>query len=490
MRGAEFRGVSYEEVENGQAFKNSSGQDCARNHSLFAYPLEDNFEGVKYPLSWIKTFQERGFNVVVDAAAYAPTNRFSLTQHGVDFFVFSYYKMFGHPTGIGAFIAKKSILGNNLRGNEDPRKVTTYFGGGSALFGSPFEDFCSYRKKSQAIPLEDGTQAFLAAAALQHGFVALADLGMDNIRGHVNALTEYLYQGLKDLKLSNGQPAVEIYGLHGTAPRVPKVNERGQGSIITFNLRNESGGYHGYVETMHLAMKSNIHLRGGCMCNPGACVLAVSKNIDQDKVTSLLKERGSCDDMSDFVDGHPVGAIRASIGAYVTKNDVDLLLDFLKVKVIQTDGDLRESEQRIHAQHAKLANSPDRDAFDPGGPLHEAHKTFEPTPSYDRGGRQAGVQWNEHLEKVVPKWRDHWRKQRETAPVSTDGKPRDGYKPYSHQDQDQDQEHSDSELPHPEHDEHDGEHEEHERQKKHEQHEEHDHDDDSDHEHDSQPDEM
>ena len=34
--------------------------------SLFAYPAEDNFAGVKYPLSWIKKVQEGYFHNVIN----------------------------------------------------------------------------------------------------------------------------------------------------------------------------------------------------------------------------------------------------------------------------------------------------------------------------------------------------------------------------------------------------------------------------------------
>lgn len=35
-------------------------------YSLFAFPAEDNFAGVKYPLSWIKKVQEGYFRDVGD----------------------------------------------------------------------------------------------------------------------------------------------------------------------------------------------------------------------------------------------------------------------------------------------------------------------------------------------------------------------------------------------------------------------------------------
>ena len=42
----------------------SQGKQDSRPYSLFAYPAEDNFAGVKYPLSWIEKVQNGHFNKV------------------------------------------------------------------------------------------------------------------------------------------------------------------------------------------------------------------------------------------------------------------------------------------------------------------------------------------------------------------------------------------------------------------------------------------
>ena len=41
------------------------GKQDSRPYSLFAYPAEDNFAGVKYPLSWIEKVQKGYFNKVL-----------------------------------------------------------------------------------------------------------------------------------------------------------------------------------------------------------------------------------------------------------------------------------------------------------------------------------------------------------------------------------------------------------------------------------------
>ena len=43
--------------------------------SLFAYPAQSNFSGAQHPLEWIELAHARGWDVLVDCAAFVPTNR-------------------------------------------------------------------------------------------------------------------------------------------------------------------------------------------------------------------------------------------------------------------------------------------------------------------------------------------------------------------------------------------------------------------------------
>ena len=46
-------------------------------HNLFAYPAQSNFSGVQHALEWIPQAQEAGWDVLLDAAAFVPTNRWT-----------------------------------------------------------------------------------------------------------------------------------------------------------------------------------------------------------------------------------------------------------------------------------------------------------------------------------------------------------------------------------------------------------------------------
>ena len=49
-------------------------------HNLFAYPAQSNFSGVQHPLEWIARAQARGWDVLLDAAAFVPSNRLDLSR--------------------------------------------------------------------------------------------------------------------------------------------------------------------------------------------------------------------------------------------------------------------------------------------------------------------------------------------------------------------------------------------------------------------------
>ena len=56
-------------------------QTAARGPArLFAYPAQSNFSGVQHPLEWIALARAAGWQVLLDAAAFAPTNRLDLSE--------------------------------------------------------------------------------------------------------------------------------------------------------------------------------------------------------------------------------------------------------------------------------------------------------------------------------------------------------------------------------------------------------------------------
>jgi selenocysteine lyase/cysteine desulfurase len=104
------------------------GSPESRN-KLFAFPAQSNFSGVQHPLEWISRAQELGWDVLLDAAAFVPTNRLDLGRWNPDYVTLSFYKMFGYPTGVGALLARRPALKKLHR---------PWFAGGTISTGSGF----------------------------------------------------------------------------------------------------------------------------------------------------------------------------------------------------------------------------------------------------------------------------------------------------------------------------------------------------------------
>ena len=53
-----------------------------------------------------KSSDRETWKVMLDAAAFVPSNPLDLTEFPADFVSISFYKMFGYPTGLGALLIR------------------------------------------------------------------------------------------------------------------------------------------------------------------------------------------------------------------------------------------------------------------------------------------------------------------------------------------------------------------------------------------------
>jgi selenocysteine lyase/cysteine desulfurase len=276
---------------------------------LFAFPAQSNFSGVHHPLSLIRTAQSLGYHVLLDAAAYAPAHRLSLRTHPADFVALSFYKLFGYPTGVGALVARRESLAAVSR---------PWFSGGTVEYASVQLNRHTLRAGHEGF--EDGTPSFLDIAGLEDGFDLRDRIGADRIEGRVEDLTRALLDGLGSLRHSAGEPMVRIYGPHDTDRR---------GGTIAFNVLDRDGIAVPYGLVEDRAAAAEVHVRGGCFCNPGAAEAAFG--LDAARMSRCL----------DALDGHfsspalqrclgreqAVGAVRASIGLASNARDIHRALD-------------------------------------------------------------------------------------------------------------------------------------------------------------------
>jgi selenocysteine lyase/cysteine desulfurase len=278
---------------------------------LFAFPAQSNFSGVQHPLSLIDDAQRHGFDVLLDAAAFAPSNPLSLRVHAPEFVVLSFYKLFGYPTGVGALVVRKDALRRLRR---------PWFAGGTVDFASVQND--TFQLKDDADAFEDGTPDFLSIAALPAGFELLETIGMPRIHEHVMRLTTRFLEGLEMMTHSDGTPAVRVYG-----PRTA----RARGGTVAFNVLSVDGRAIPYSLVERRARDAGVAVRGGCFCNPGAAEHAFGFDAARARECLRASARGFTIDRFAECLGEDVavGAIRASIGVANNDRDIDRALEMI-----------------------------------------------------------------------------------------------------------------------------------------------------------------
>ena len=278
---------------------------------LFAYPAQSNFSGVQHPLDWIPLAQEHGWDVLLDAAAFTPTNRLDLRRWKPDFVSQSFYKMFGYPTGVGCLIARRPALSKLHR---------PWFAGGTITVASVQGD--KFYLAEGASAFEDGTPNYLALPAVEFGLQYLSEIGLDTIHTRVRCLTGWLIERLTALRHPDGSHLARIYG--------PRSDVR-RGGTVTFNFYDRENRAIDHRDVEQRANAAGISLRTGCFCNPGGGEIALG--ITGAELSSCFHQPDhethlTIDDFRLCIDGKSTGAVRVSLGLASNVADVDALIAF------------------------------------------------------------------------------------------------------------------------------------------------------------------
>jgi selenocysteine lyase/cysteine desulfurase len=279
---------------------------------LFALPAQSNFSGVQHSLDLVRHAQDQGFDVLLDAASFVPTNALSLREIAPQFVALSFYKVFGYPTGAGALIARRDAM---------QRLRRPWFAGGTVEFvtvGRP-----THQLKVGSEGFEDGTPNFLALGAVCDGLEFVRSIGVDRLHRRVEGLTRRLLDLLAAERHSNGAPVVRVYG-PGAAPD--------RGGTIAFNVLDREGAIIPYEAIEEAASARGVAVRGGCFCNPGAAERAFTlprsrfyRCLHMNSRPSLHRRR-----LSRCMGGFAVGALRASLGIASNEHDVARLITVLR----------------------------------------------------------------------------------------------------------------------------------------------------------------
>jgi len=282
-----------------------------RSPNLFAFPAQSNFSGVQHPLEIVDQAHAKGWDVLLDAAAFVPTNRLDLSAVQADFVTISFYKMFGYPTGVGCLIVRTDAIAKMRR---------PWFAGGTVNFATV--QGRQHVLAPREAGFEDGTCSYLSIPAVEIGLQHVENIGIDTIHARVRSLTGWLLEELLALRHANGRPMVRIYGPATTAMR---------GGSVTMNFYDPDGHLLDYRRIEELATLHRISLRTGCFCNPGAgetaeglteedmlAGAAGGADMTLPRFMQVIQHRG----------GKSAGAIRVSLGIVSNFADVARFVQF------------------------------------------------------------------------------------------------------------------------------------------------------------------
>jgi selenocysteine lyase/cysteine desulfurase len=295
--------------------------------NLLAFPAQSNFSGVQHPLELVEEAHAAGWDVLVDAAAFAPTNRLSLAAVRADFVSLSFYKIFGFPTGVGCLLMRRDAL---------PKLRRPWFAGGTITIASVQGD--GHYLHDDEAAFEDGTVDYLNIPAVATGLEHIDRLGRDAIHDRVSCLTTWLLGALTGLRHANGSAVVKIFG---------PLDAEARGGTVTFVMHDPHGRPVDDRRVEELAKRVNISLRSGCFCNPGAGEIAhqldaaaMTAWFGRDQPVSFLELR----DQLLAERGLLVAAIRISVGLATTFADVYRFMCFVQGFVDKTAEEVGQVE--------------------------------------------------------------------------------------------------------------------------------------------------
>lgn len=281
--------------------------------NLLAFPAQSNFSGVQHPLDWVAAAQALGWDVLLDCAAFAPTNALRLSEVRPDFVPLSFYKLFGYPTGAGALIARRAALAKLRR---------PWFAGGTITIASVQGEGWHYLIPGAA-GFEDGTVNYLNLPAVEIGLRHLAAVRMDAIHTRVLCLTGWLLDEFAALRHANGAPLVQIFG--------PRTLDR-RGGTLAFCLLDPAGERFDVRGVEQLAGEQRISLRTGCFCNPGDG--EVAHDLRREEMATCFVGSSPLA-FTEFIDrihdqtGKTPSTIRVSLGIVSNFADVHRFVEFL-----------------------------------------------------------------------------------------------------------------------------------------------------------------
>ncbi len=255
-----------------------------------------NVTGYLPPLKEISRAVHRvGAYFMVDAAQLAPHKPIEMgtpsSPDRIDFLAFSGHKMYA-PYGVGVLVGPEHVF----EGGEPEQQ-----GGGAVDLVS--QDFTLWR--SPPAKEETGTPNAVGIVAIAEAAEHLSGVGMDRIEEEEKEMTRYAIERL-----------MEIDGLTLFGPKDLTAEDRL--GIFTFNLKSLD---HNLLSAV-LSYEYGIATRSGCFCaHP---YLLDMMRVPSDRINEVKKQIYS------GIKANIAGAVRASLGVYNTREDVNRLIEALR----------------------------------------------------------------------------------------------------------------------------------------------------------------
>ncbi|HAO5610022.1 TPA: cysteine desulfurase [Listeria monocytogenes] len=266
-KGAVLKYIELE--EDGTISVEQAKKTIGEKTKIVALAHVSNVLGTITPIKEIATIAHQfGAVILVDGAQAVPHMEVDVVDLDADFYAFSGHKMMA-PTGIGALYGKRELL--------DAMEPTE--------FGGEMIDFVElYDSTWKELPwkFEAGTPIIGGAIALGAAIDYLAEVGLENIHAHEQALASYAMEEMSKIE------GITIYGPKDASKRC---------GLVTFNLE----GAHPH-DIATILDEDGVAIRAG-----HHCAQPLMKWLD---VSSTA---------------------RASFYIYNTKEEIDALIDGLKL---------------------------------------------------------------------------------------------------------------------------------------------------------------
>ncbi|OHS95073.1 MOSC N-terminal beta barrel domain containing protein [Tritrichomonas foetus] len=298
---------------------------------IFAFPMQSNFSGKKYPYKWISQHQKNGGFVIFDCAGATCPN---LSKEKPDFVILSLLKLTGVHGGVFLIRRDREFL------LEDPNPA-----GGTLIYS------CARTGDFKLLPmiyqrLEMGTPSYIDLSLAIEGFRIREKLGNETeITNRILEISKYFEEKLTGLKHNNGKPLVKL------APERNSIQTKSQerksnggnseeisssddecsfGGIFSFNLYSDKGILLSHYDIQFSFSVFQVVARFGGHCNPGAGFTALDWDPEEvKKIAYDNEQRGKCISNLCSISPRPLGTIRISFGASSTFNDADRIIKIL-----------------------------------------------------------------------------------------------------------------------------------------------------------------